>query len=187
MASTIQKTQKVDLEELGYKTMVETGDERIAMVICANHIHALALELRPKLLRLSSDIQQTKGRRQSLWSHLYDRHEPVSAAKMLGLAITAGILLVMILVASVASVGGHTMTFYLFGSGFLISIVLGMALTGIATASGHQAHEKIFVRHKAAEGIVIFTAFVLCFWGLLQMAQARGTMVDKLASSTSAK
>jgi hypothetical protein len=187
MTTTILKTQRIDFEGLGYQTMVETGDEAITKDICGLHIHAFAEELKPELSRLSSVIQQTKRRRQALWSHLYDRHEPVSDAKMLGLAIAAGILAVMIAVASVASVGGHAVTFYLFGSGPVVSVVLGAALTGIATASGYQAYEKILVRHKVAEGTVILAAFVLCFWGLLRMAQARGTMVDKLATSTSAK
>jgi hypothetical protein len=187
MRSAILKKKKIDFEELGYQTMVETRDEVIAKDICGLHIHALALELNPQLLRLSSDIEQKKGRWQSLWSHLYDRHTPVSDAKILGLAIAAGILAVMVVVASVASVGGHAMTFCLSGSGLPISLILGLVFTGIATASGYQAYEKIFVRHKAAEGIVILAAFALCFWGLLQMAQARGTMVEKLSTSTSAK
>jgi hypothetical protein len=187
MTSTILKTQRIDFEELGYKTMVETGDQMATRDICGLHIQAFADELKPELSRLSSVIQQTKGRRQALWSHLYDRHVPVSDATMLGSAIAAGVLAVMIFVASLASVGGHAMTFYLFGSGLPISLVLGVALTGIATASGYQAYEKILVRHKAAERIVVLAACVLCFWGLLQMAQARGTMVDKLASSASAK
>jgi hypothetical protein len=187
MTSTILKTQRIDFEALGYQTMVETGDEMITKDICGLHIHAFADELKPELSRLSSVIQQTKGRRQALWSHLYDRHEPVSDAKMLGLAFATGILAAMIFVALVASVGGHTMTFYLFGSGFSVSLVLGVALTGIATACGYQAYEKILMRHKAAEGIFIVAAFALCFWGLFQMAEARGTMVDKLARSASAK
>jgi hypothetical protein len=187
MTSTIQKTRTTDFEELGYRTMVETGDELITKDICGLHIHAFADELKPEISRLSSAIQQTKGRRQALWSHLYDRHVPVSDAAMLGLAIAAFILAVMILVASVASVGGHAMTFYLFGFGLPISLILGVALTGIATASGYQAYEKIFVHHKIAEVIVILSAFALCFWGLIQMAQARGTMVDKLATSASTK
>src|ERR1039458_8177653 len=159
MRSTILKKKKIDFEELGYQTMVETGDEVIAKDICGLHIHALALELNPKLLRLSSDIEHKKGRRQSLWSHLYDRHVPVSDATILGLAIAAGILVGLILVASVASVGGHAMTFYLFGFGLPISLILGVALTGIATASGYQAYEKILVHHKIAEVIVILSAF----------------------------
>jgi hypothetical protein len=187
MTTMIQKTQRTDFEELGYKTMVETGNEAITREICGLHIHALADEIKPELSRLSSVIQQTKAGWQALWSHLYERHEPVSDAKMLALEIAAGILAVMILVASVASVGGHTMTFFLFGSGLATSLVLGVALTGIATGSGYQAYEKILVRHKVAEAIVILAAFALCFWGLLQMAQARGTMVDKLATSTSTK
>ena len=140
-----------------------------------------------ELSHLSSAIQQSKARAHALFSHLYDRHEPVSDAKMLGLAITACILIVMILVAAVASGGGHTMTFYLFGSGLPVSLLLGATLTGIATSSGYQAYEKILVHHKAAEGIIALAACALCFWGLFQMAQARGTMVEKLATLASAK
>jgi hypothetical protein len=187
MTSITLKTRRIDFETLGYNTMMETGDEMITRDICALHIHAFVDELQPELARFSFDIRQTKGRRQALWSHLYDRNQPVSDAKMLGLAITRGILAVMIVVAAVASVGGHAMTFYLFGSGLFISLVLGIALTGVATASGYQAYEKILMRHRAAEAMVILAAFVLCFWGLLQMAQTRGTMVDRLATSASPK
>jgi hypothetical protein len=187
MPSTIPKTQITDFEELGYRTMVETGDEAITKEICGLHIHALGDQLNPELSCLFSVIQRMKGRWQALWSHLYDRHVPVSDAKILGLTIASCILAGLIFVTAVASVGSHAMTFYLFSSGLLISLVLAVALTGIATASGYQAYEKILVRHKAGEGIVILAAFVLCFWGLLQMAQARGTMVDKLANSVSAK
>jgi len=134
MTTMIQKTRRTDFEGLGYKTMVETGDEVITREVCGLHIHAFADEIKPELSRLSSVIHQTKGGWQALWSHLYDRHEPVSDAAMLGLAIEVGILAVIILVASVASVGGHAMTLYLVGSGFVISLVLGVALTGIATA-----------------------------------------------------
>ena len=187
MASTIHKTKRIDFEALGYQTMVETGDEMITRNICGLHIHAFADELRPELLRLFSTIQQRKCRRQALWSHLYDRHEPVSDAKMLGLAIATGILAVMICVALLASVGGHAMTFYLFGSGLPVSLILSVALTGIATACGYQAYEKILAGHKVGEGLVVLAAFALCFWGLLQMAQARGTMAERLATSESTK
>ena len=187
MKLTILKKKKIDYEELGYQTMAETGDEGIAKEICGLHIHALALKLSPKLARLSSSIKEKRGRRESLCSHLYERHVPVSDAKILGLAIAASILAVMTIVAAVASLGGHAMAFYLFGTGMPASLLMGVVLTGIATASGYQAYERILVRHKLLEGIVIFAAFALCFWGLLQVAQARGTMVEKLATSTPAK
>src|SRR5437764_14775736 len=128
MRSTILKKKKIDFEALGYKTMMETGDEMITRDICGLHIQAFADELKPELSRLSSDIQQTKARRQALWSHLYDRHEPVSDARMLGWAIEAVVLAVMTVVASVASAGGHAMTFYLFGSGLPISLIFGLTI-----------------------------------------------------------
>jgi hypothetical protein len=187
MKFTILKKKEIDFEELGYQTMAETGDEGVAKDICGLHIHALALELGPKLARLSSYIKEKRGRRESLCSHLYDRHVPVSDAKILSLAIAAGILAVMTVVAAAASLAGHAMAFYLFGTGVPASLLMGVVLTGITTASGYQAYEKILVRHKFLEGIVIFAAFALCFSGLLQVAQARGTMVEKLATSTSAR
>jgi hypothetical protein len=187
MKYTMLKKKETDFEELGHRTMTETGDEDIAKEICRHHIHALALDLNPRLMRLTSAIAEKQVRRQSLCSHLYDRHVPVSDAKILGLAIAAGILALMMVVAAAASLGGHAMAFYLFGTGVLASLFMGVVLTGIATACGYQAYEKIIVRHKFLEGMVIFAAFALCFWGLLQVAQARGTMVEKLATSTSAK
>jgi hypothetical protein len=187
MTSTILKTKRIDFEALGYQTMVETGDEVITRGYLRLHIHAFADELGPELLRLSSAIQERKGRRQALWSHLYDRPVPVSDATMLGLAVAKGILAVMTFVALVASVGGHVMTFYLFGSGLPISLVLGVALTGIATACGYQAYEKILAGHRFGEGFIVLAAFALCFWGLLQMAQARGSMAERLATSESTK
>ena len=74
MTSTILNTQRTDFEELGYKTMMETGDDVITKDICGLHIHAFSDELKPELSRLSFIVQQTKGRRQALWAHLYDRH-----------------------------------------------------------------------------------------------------------------
>src|ERR1700690_4163055 len=132
MRSTILKKKTIDFEKLGYQTMVETGNEEIATAICANDIHSLALELRPKLLRLFSDIEQKKGRRQSLWPHLYDRPVPASDAVALGLRITAGILAVLILVSAVASVAGHVTTFYLSGAGAALSLLIGVPFTGLA-------------------------------------------------------
>jgi hypothetical protein len=187
MTLTVLTKKEIDFEELGYQTMVETGDEEIAKDICGFHIQTLALKLNPKLVRLSSDIEQKKGRRQSLCSHLYDRHVPVSDAKILALAIGAAILAGLIVVTAITSLGSSAMTFSRSGSSLPISLILGVALTGIATASGYQAHEKIFARHKILEGIVILAAFALCFWGLVEMAQARGTLMDKLTASASAQ
>lgn len=184
MRSTILKKKEIDFEELGHQTMVETGDEAIATAICANDIQALALELRPQLLRLSSDIEQTKSRRQSLWSQLYDRHTPVSDAAILALRIAAGILAVLILVSAAASVAGHVTTFYLSGAGVAISLIVGVPLSGLALASGCQLFDKILRRHWVLEAIVVLAASLLSFWGFFQMAQTRGTLVEKLTAST---
>lgn len=185
MTTTITKLRHPDdFEALGNRTMKETGDQIATQNICALHLQAFAHELQPAVSRVTSAIQVVKGRQCALMSHLYDRLEPVRDAAMLAFVIMTGLLGLLILVAALASLAGHTMTFYLFGLGPFVSLILGLALTGITTAAGYQAYEKIFVHHKLAEIAAILVAFLLCFWGLFQMAEARGTMMEKLTSST---
>ncbi len=86
---------------------------------------------------------------------------------------------------SVASVGGHATTFYLFGFGLLISFILGLGITGLVLAVGFQAFEKIFRRNVLLQTVVVALPLVLCGWGLLQMAEARGLMVSRSETSTS--
>ena len=105
MKSTILKKKEIDFEELGYQTMVETGDKGSRKTSVASTFMRWPSNSTLELMRLSSAIEEKKGRRQSLCSHLYDRHVPVSDAKILGLAIAAGILAVMTVVAAAASLG----------------------------------------------------------------------------------
>lgn len=185
MTTAITKLRHADdFEALGHRTMQETGDQIATQNICGLHLQAFADELRPAITRITSAMQVVKGRQCALVSHLYDRIEPVRDAAMLGLTIAAWLLGVVMVVAALASVAGHTMTFYLFGSGPFVSAFLGIALTGITTATGYQAYERILIRHKLAEIFAILLAFLLCFWGLFQMAEARGTMMERLTSST---
>lgn len=178
------KARHDEFEALGQRTMMETGDQLATQNICGLHLQAFADELRPLMSSVSSAIQVVRVRHHALWSHLYDRLEPVRDAAMLSFVITTGLLGVLILIAGIASLAGHAMTFYLFGVGAVVCVILGFALTGITIAAGYQGYERIFVRHKGAEMVVILMAFFLCFWGLLQIAQARGTMIEKLTSST---
>ena len=184
MTTTITKLRHADdFEALGHRTMMETGDQIATQNICGLHLQAFTHGLQPLITSVSSVIQVVKNRQHALWSHLYDRLEPVRDAVMLGFTITVGLLGVLILVAGLASLTGHTMTFYLFGSGPALSVIIAVALTGITTTAGYLAYEKIFVRHKWAEIVAILAAFILCFWALFQMAEARGTMMERLTNS----
>jgi len=183
----IAKRTEIDYEDLGYRTMLETGDQTHARNICGLHIHAHEDELRPEMSALTTAIQQVKSQRQALWSQLYDRHAPVSDAAMLGKTISADALAVMVVLAAIASIGGHFMTFYLTGTGAVVAMVLGLGITGLAAIAGHQTHEKILIHYRALEAVLITAAFVLCFWGLFEIAQARGTVMDRLTKSDSAQ
>ena len=182
-------TQRVepDFEELGYSTMIQTGDQSSAQDICGLKIRAHEDRLKPEMTDVTTAIQQLKAQSQALCSHLYDRHIPVSAAKMLGKTIEADGLFIMILLAALASIGGHVTTFYLTGTGSVVAVVLGVGITGLAAIAGYQAHEKFLLHHRVLEGILILAAFGLCFWGLFQMAQARGGIMDRLTRSASSQ
>jgi hypothetical protein len=104
---------------------------------------------------------------------------------MLGQTIKADGIAVMIVLAAIASTGAHITTFLLAGTGAAVAVVLGLGIAGLAAIAGHQAHEKVLLHHRVFEAILIFAAFVLCFWGLIQMAQARGTIMDRLTKSDS--
>jgi hypothetical protein len=176
-----------DFEELGYSTMIQTGDQSSAQDICGLKIRAHEDKLRPEMADVTTAIQQLKAQSQALCSHLYDRHVPVSAARILGKTIEADGLAIMISLAALASIGGHVTTFYLTGTGSVVAVVLGVGITGLAAIAGYQAHEKFLLHHRVLEGILILAAFGLCFWGLFQMAQARGGIMDRLTRSSSSQ
>ncbi len=177
----------VDFEELGKKAVLETQDQAPAQNICACHIQAYAHRLQPAIAKLESAIQRVKSFREALCSHLYDRPVPASDAGMLARGVASVILTALLAVVCIASISAHAMTFALFGLGVPLSVVLGVALTGVAMAAGHQAFEKILVHHKALQATIILAAFGLCFWGLFQLAQARRAMVDRVTANTAPK
>lgn len=53
-------------------------------------------------------------------------------------------------------------TFYLFGLGWFTSVILGLSLTGLITAAGHLAYEKILMRYEISQVVVIASALLLC-------------------------
>jgi len=68
MTSMILKTQRIDFEELGHKTMVETGDEMIAKDICYGkpdftklkeiHLEELARRFRMQRIVFTADVSR---------------------------------------------------------------------------------------------------------------------------------
>lgn len=179
--------REVDFEELGFKTMIETQNEQRTKEICGLHLSAYRDEIQPAISALGAEIEESTYQRHSLWTHLYDRPVPASDAWMLARGIGIGLLSILFLVAFVTSAAGHMTTFYLFGLGWFTSGILGISLTGLTTATGHLAYEKLFVRYEKVQAALIVSALVLCFWGLFQLAEARGEMVNKIAASNSSQ
>jgi hypothetical protein len=179
--------KELDFEELGFRTMLETQNEQTTKEICSLHLSAHQDALEPAMAALNSKIEEAAHQRQSLWTHLYDRPDPASDAWMLTRGIGIGLLAVLFFVVFLTSAAGHMTTFYLFGLGWFTSVILGLSLTGLTTAAGHLAYEKILIRHEMSQIVVIASALLLCFWGLFQLAEARSEMVNKLASSNSSQ
>ncbi len=104
--------KEIDFEELGFQTMLETGDEACAKEICALKLHEHEQSFRPRLSKLGSEIHQARNRAQALHHLLYDRPIPVNDAAMLVRSLGVGILWVLALLAGIASLAGNTTLFY---------------------------------------------------------------------------
>jgi hypothetical protein len=185
MNSQIAK-RNIDFERLGYETTIATGDEIAAQHICGLHIHTLNDEIQPEVLHVDLIVAQARKGAASLHYWLYDGPHPISDAAMFARRIGVNFLIALLGVVCIASVTSHIVSFNSFGFPMVPSILLGVTVTGIAAAGGHQMFEKILVRQKSLEAIVICAACLLCFWGLLELNQARALMVNKVSADASA-
>lgn len=175
----------IDFEEFGLHTVLETRDQASAERICGLELRAYANGLKPAISTLESGILRARNRRESLCAHLYDRPVPVNDARMLAHKAEYLVYFALLLVACAASIIGHISTFLLFGLGIFLSAAIGVTLTAIITAIGYRAFEKFLLRYKSLEMAMIAAALVLCFWGVWQLAVARGSMVDAATASSS--
>ena len=186
MNQFVMKPKVVDYEELGYQTMLQCGDEERAKNICGLHIHAHADQLQPEVQTLRAEIEQNRNHGAALHSHLYDRAIPVNDASMLTQHLRSRILLVLLGLAAIACFAGNTVTFYLFGFGFFLTLLLAAGTTALPLVVGHLAYERIVAKHKKLQIAVILAAVLLCFAGLYELANARRIMVDRQAVSAPA-
>ncbi|MGI9102211.1 MAG: hypothetical protein ACR2IF_07175 [Terriglobales bacterium] len=177
--------RKIDFEEVGFRAMMQTQDESLARGSCQPRLIALGNSIKPAVLSLGSEIKEAKDRAAALWAQLYDRPIPVSDLAMLATRIFAAALECLLALALLASLCGQALTFYFFGFGVLLSAVVAIAFTGIAVATGHQAFERMFIRYQLLADAVILAGFVLCFWGLFQVAQSRAKMANAVAATKS--
>lgn len=185
MKTTVFK-QPVDFEHFGYETMLATQNEERAKHICALHLHAFEDSLQPELGHLGSSIAAAKQRMRSLCSHLYDRPIPVSDAAMLARSVVAGVLVFLAALAAVACLAGNTTTFYLFGFGGLVSVLLGAGATALPLVVGHLAYDRFLVHNRTAQAIVALLALGLCFAGAIQLAEARRGMMGHTSEAPAA-
>jgi hypothetical protein len=171
-----QQRPITDFERLGYETMTTVRGFEVAKEVCGLKLHAYADELRPLIADLESGITELGARVAALCSHLYERDEPVSDARMLAWGIAIGVLGLLTVLDAFGSVVAHVVTLYLFGFG-VGSILVGPALTVAAVVAGYLAFEKLLSASKLLQGIVITAVAVLAFWGLFQWANARAVML----------
>jgi hypothetical protein len=87
--------------------------------------------------------------------------------------------------AGVACFAGNTTTFYLFGFGLLLIVILALGATGLPVVVGHLAYEQIVEKHRTLQNVIIAVAAILCLAALAELGLARATMTDKAAAETS--
>src|SRR5262249_44144259 len=78
----------------------------------------------------------------------------------------------------------HALTFAMFGWTFVISVIVGITLTAVATTTGHQVFERVLQQRPLLHALIAVVAFGLCFYGLFQLAQARGVMTSIVNGDT---
>jgi len=185
MKRLFQKEEPKDFQELGFQTTLECrGDGERAGQICGCNLYAYERRQQPQFTRLQSEIEQHKNHAAALHSHLYDRPKPVNDATMLTHLKKIRIFLAFAVLAAIACLAGNITTFYLFGSGTLLTLVLAVGATVLPLVAGHFAYEHIIEKHKNLQTGIIVIAVVLCFAGLYELADARRTMVDRKAAET---
>ena len=185
MNSQIAK-KNIDFERLGYETMLATGDAIATQNICGLHIHALNDEIQTEVSYVEAKISQVRKGAAALHVWLYEGSQAVCDAAMMARTVAVKVLIALTAVVGVASVVSHIVTFNSFGYPLMFSLLLGLTVTVVAIASGHQMFEKILVRKKELEAVVICAAFLLCCWGLLELNQARALMMNKVSADASA-
>lgn len=168
--------REIDYGTRGYETMRHTRNEALAKQICGLELQALDDDVRPDIMQCEAEIKDKKEAGQAGCDQLYKRHEPVVDAQMFARWIGVVVFGVMSVVALLASAMSHTLTFAMFGWSLLVSAIVGVTLTAVAASVGHQVFERILRAHAWLHAVVAVAGFALCFWGLIQLAQARGLM-----------
>lgn len=173
-----QRLRHSDYEQLGYETMRETKSEQLAKQICALRLQALRDELHPQEKRCEDQMAEKRLRGQALCDQIYRRPMPVSDRAMVGMSIGLLLLVVLFGLTFVSSAVSHTITFAMFGWSLTVSAIVGMTVTVLAAAVGYQVFETMLLRNRLFHGLIAAASFALCFWGLVQLAQARGAMTS---------
>ncbi len=168
----------------GFETMRNVKDQTLARQICSCRLQALQHELHPEIAKREKEVSDKNDSGQALCDQLYNRREPVVDGRMFAIGIVLVVLILMFVVSFGASAASHALTFAMFGWTLLISMIVGTTLTAVATAAGHQVYERILQTRPWLHALIAVTGFVLCFYGLFQLAQARGVMTSIINHET---
>src|SRR6266571_4447059 len=180
----IEGQKSIDFEKFGYETMLQCGeDEERARKMCGLRIYSYADGLQPELTRFGSEIEQNKTHGYALHAHLYNRPEPVNDAAMLTHAKKVRKYRLLAVLAAIACLAGNTATFYLFGFGAFMTILLAAGATVLPLVVGHPAYEHIVAKHRKLRVAVILLAVALSLMGVLRLAAARELMMGKTAAA----
>ena len=181
----IERQESIDFEKFGYETMLQCGDdEERARKLCGLCIYSYADGLQPELTRFRSEIEQNKTHGSALHAHLYIRPEPVNDAAMLTHAKKVRKYRLLAILAAIACLAGNTATFYLFGFGAFMTMLLAAGATVLPLVVGHPAYEHIVAKYRNLRVAVILLAVALSLMGVLRLAAARELMMGKTATAT---
>ena len=175
--------KEFEFEELGYRTMMETGNLEATRSICACHIQALEDDLLPEKQRIKSEIERYRQHVKSLISFLYGGLVAVSDAAMLTMRRKQIAYLIAATFLGAVAVVSNAATIYLRGTPVVVSLILGVAFAGVAGFVGHLVFEKVLFRLRFVTEILILLCVMLLGWASLEAGRARSLMLQAAAAS----
>lgn len=169
-----------DFEEIGHDIRRESPNDLEAEHRCALYLYAYKDSLAPGLTQIDNESDKLERQRESLRSYLYDRPDPVDDTAMLARRKKIRMLGIFAIFACLLSVAGNIVTFDFFGYGIVASFAFATVLTVAPLLAGYKAHELICARSKHLELAAAGVALVLFATGIVQLAQARRMMLEKV-------
>lgn len=175
-----------EFTEVGYRKMLATVNEQIAGAICGQKLEVYRHKVEIAIGYVRSEMRPVRQHIDALGAILYAGDVPVCDAEMLANTKQIDQYRIMFYVCVAAAIACSTWTFSKLGANPVLAVIGGLLTTTVMGGVMYLMHSLLGnfkwwkVGLELAVGLV---AAALCFWGMVELAQARTAMVVHEASN----